>query len=186
MLLCAAEGLLIVLLAAAVNAADERTPFSYRTDGVLSSGETYSLSIDESPYIRREGETGDDGSRWGIDGGFPRTHITKFDLVVDGTHVWVPRKLYEDLSYVRSVDVHEFGGALRIDLKGSDASGSFRASFLFAGWRIERFVYHGEFPDSLWEYIVVHNSVAEVTDGEKPPIPPSAQSLRSDLPSARE
>ena len=102
MLTRTAEGLLIVLLAAAVNAADERTPFSYRTDGVLSSGETYSLSIDENPYIPREGESENDGRQWGTDGGYPRTHITKFDLVVDGTHVWVPKKLYEDLSYVRS------------------------------------------------------------------------------------
>ena len=144
---------------------------------MLSSGHQYELSIEETPYARKQDEEADDGSRWGIDGGFSRTYLTKFTLTVDGQHVWIPRKVYEDLPYISLADAYDFGGALRVDLKGGDAAGSFRASFLFSGWRIERFDYHGEFPKSRWEYIVETASVSEVTDGDSPPLPHSDLSL---------
>ena len=153
------------------------SPFSYHTSGTLSSGQAYELTIEEGPITQRKEGPGDDGSRWGIDGGFAETCIQKFELVVDGQSLWIPRKVFEDLSYVRSANVYDYHGALRIDLKGSDAAGSFRASFLFSGWEIERLVRHGEFPNGRWEYVVEHSSVAEITDGANPPISPAKASL---------
>lgn len=170
----------LVTLAVGTGMSQGQPPFSYQTNGTLSSGQQYELAIEEGSYIRRKDEVGDDWSRWGIDGGFAGTYVTKFDLVVDGQGLWIPRKLYEDLSYVSSVDAYDYHGALRIDLKGGDGAGSYRASFLFSGWDIERLVRHGEFPDSRWEYVVEHSSVAEVTDGANPPIPPSSTSLNPD------
>ena len=160
-------------------AGDEAPPlFSYEVDGALASGARYSLTVAESPYHPEDGEAGDDWSRWGIDGGFPRTYLAKLTLIVNGQELWIPRKIYQDLSHISSANAYEFHGALRLDLKGGDAASSFRASYLFSGWNIERLVRHGEFPNSRWEFIVEHSSVAAVTAGDDPPLPPAETSLQ--------
>ena len=63
----------LLLLAPLAAHARDRDPFSFSEDGVLPSGWSYSLRIEERPFVPRPGEAEDDGSRWGIDGGFPGT-----------------------------------------------------------------------------------------------------------------
>jgi hypothetical protein len=138
----------------------EAVPFSFSKSGKLKSGRPFSVKIAESPYIQRENEPSDDGSRWGIDGGFPRTSVATFSVDLGGTPVYIPRKLYRDLSYVNRVEVSEEEGHLVIDVRGGDAAGSYRARFLFRDFEIERMVRGGEFPTSVWERTVYHNSLS--------------------------
>lgn len=171
-------GMIVLFAASILSASDDQPPFSSRTSGVLSSGTEYSIDIRETAYIRRDGEPEDDGSQWGIDGGVPGTRVSTFDVVVRNQKIWIPRKLYIDLSNIKTATAYEFGGGLRVDLKGSDAAGSFRTSFLFAGWTIERLTRQGEFPDSRWEFNVIHSSIAAIEDDSGPPIPFSTKTLQ--------
>jgi hypothetical protein len=133
-------------------------PFSFSQDGRLPSGRTYRLEIRETTYVPRSGEKEDDGGRWGIDGGFPRTNITLFQLFVDNKAVEIPRKLYEDLSHLNRVRVGEVKKLVRVEIRGGDAAGGFNVVYLFKVPReIERVVRSGEMRDHVWERTIWHN-----------------------------
>jgi len=61
---------------------------------------------------------------------------------------------------VNRVEITEEEGNLVLNLRGGDAAGSYRARFLFGEYEIERMVRGGEFPNSLWERTVYHNSLS--------------------------
>src|SRR5205809_8024427 len=127
-MLRAAIALATIVLAPIVEA---KEPFSATLEGRLPSGRTYRLELHESAYVPRPGENEDDGSRWGIDGGFPETYVSRFRLTVNGKEVTIPRKLFEDLSHVNRVDVAEDKRAVRVRVQGGDGAGSFDAVYLF-------------------------------------------------------
>jgi hypothetical protein len=140
---------------------EARDLFSYRSSGTFPSGRTYTIRVEEHPYVARPGEQADDGSRWGIDGGLPSSYCSVFELSLDGKKLRLPRKLFEDLSHLSSVKVSENGRAVELAIVGGDAAGSFMATMIVQPNEVERVVRHGEFPDSIWERLVVHNSIAD-------------------------
>jgi hypothetical protein len=144
--------------------ASAEQPFFLERSGSLPSGKEYELKIREEAYSRRPGELPDDGSRWGIDGGYPRTYCAEFSLSIDGKPVSVQRKLFEDLSHLLAVEVSEDGEDVLVMIRGGDAAGSFRARYSVRKVEIERLVEAGEFPSSVWERTTVHNSVAADAD----------------------
>ena len=153
----------IALLATVPAVASDKL-FSFEQVGKLSSGSEFSVKITESAYVRRPTELPDDGSWWGIDGGFPLTYCTTFDITINGTHVNPVRKLYQDLTHLNEVKVSEENGQLLVLVSGGDAAGSFDARFLFREFEVERIVRHGEVPNSVWERTVYHNSALVDTD----------------------
>lgn len=141
--------------------AGARTPFRFAEEATLPSGRSYSIRVEEALYSPRPGETEDDGSRWGIDGGFPATYCAVFELAIDGKPVRPLRKLFEDLSHLSRVAVAEVDGGLQVAVRGGDAHGSYVAVFTVRPHEIVREVRHGEVPDRIWERLVIHNEEAE-------------------------
>lgn len=151
---------LAVALLVAPPALGSRKPFSFEQSGTLSSGTKYSVKIAESQYQRGFADLPDDGSWWGIDGGFPDTYCTTFQVVIDGKPVTVVRKLYQDLSQLNRVKLDDRGGHLVVLIEGGDAAGSFQAEFFFREFEVERVVRGGEFPHAFWERTILHNSLS--------------------------
>jgi len=140
------------------------SPFSFDKSGVLPSGKKFSVTISESPYKRHPDDLPDDGSRWGIDGGFPTPYCTTFAVKIDGKPVNLLRKSFQDLSHLNSVEISEENRNLVVSVQGGDAAGSFDARFIFREFEVERIVRSGEFPNSIWERTVYHNSLAVDVD----------------------
>jgi hypothetical protein len=152
--------LLAAFTIAAAALAEEPGPFLLDQSGELPSGKSYRLVIHEAPYQRRPLEQPDDGSRWGIDGGFPRFYVEELTLTLGKLSVWIPRKFHTDLSHVHRASMQEQRGAVVLRLEGGDAAGSFAAEFRFRGGNfVERLVRHGEFPDEVWERTIYRHQL---------------------------
>ena len=166
--------LLILMLTACLGAAPTSPSklFELSETGKLPSGRSYSLVIEERPYSPRPGEPEDDGSRWGIDGGYPKSCIGNLELKLDGKSLPMVRKLYQDLSGVYKAEVREVGGEVELRLLGGDGAGSFEARYIWRPHEIERLLRHGEVPEAVWEKTIVHNSCPDVDcGGESAPSP---------------
>ncbi len=133
-------------------------------EGELSDGKLYSVEIRESRYLPSTGESPDDGGRWGIDGGFPRTSTSSFRVTIDGNELSVPRKLFADLSSVVEAIVSLAEDGVRVTVRGGDGSGSYEATFAFREDAIERIVKSGEAPESIWERTTIHYALARHFD----------------------
>jgi hypothetical protein len=134
-------------------------PATFVQDGQWASGRTYHLEVRESPYTRRANEKEDDGSRWGIDGGFPATFISTFSLVIDGKKIPIPRKLYEDLSSPNIIEILDAGSDVRVHIEGGDGAAGYDVLYVFKiPHEIERTVRMGELPDSVWERTTWHSN----------------------------
>ena len=59
------------------------------------------------------------------------------------------------------MSVAEDAGQLVVEIRGGDAAGSYSATFEFRKNEMERTVRGGEFPDSVWERTIYHNSIME-------------------------
>ena len=128
--------------------------------GTLKAGTPYRLTLREAVYRREPGESPDDGSRWGIDGGFPWTYVTDLTLKVGSRPVSIPRKSFSDLVNISRVNVSEEGNNILIKVDGGDAAGAFNAVFTVHDYRlVERMVRLGEAPDQLWERTIFHNTL---------------------------
>ena len=135
-------------------------PCSLRVEGTLRSGTSYRLVLREGVYRRAPGERSDDGSRWGIDGGFPWTYITDLTLTIGSRRVLIPRKSFSDLVNITRAGVSEKGKSILVTVAGGDAAGSFDATFTIRGYRlVERMVRMGEAPDQRWERTIFHNTL---------------------------
>jgi hypothetical protein len=122
------------------------------------------VKVAESAYQRRADELPDDGSWWGIDGGFPKSVCTRFEVRIGAKRIELPRKLYTDLAQLKRVEIAEEEGQAVLIVRGGDAAGSFEARFRFTQFEVERVVRGGEFPDSVWERTLYHNSLAADVD----------------------
>ena len=121
--------------------------FAQKVTGEFPSGLRYMLQIDERPYVVEKGALPDDGSMWGIDGGFPHYVVTTFSLELAGNKVTIPRKMYADVSDVHSASIKEEGDLIKIVIKGGDAAGSYQAEYAVkSGVLIERIVRTTECP----------------------------------------
>jgi hypothetical protein len=149
--------LLAVLASARATAAADRL-FSFERGGELLSGARFSVRVAESFYQPAPEELPDDGGRWGIDGGFPRSLCSLFEVEINGRNVDIPRKLHQDLSHLTRVEVSEQAGDVVVLVQGGDAAGSFEARFVFREFEVERVVRAGESPNSAWERTTYHNS----------------------------
>jgi hypothetical protein len=134
--------------------------FEFERSGKLSSGVQYAVKIAESIFQRAPRDLPDDGSWWGIDGGFPTSLCTTFDITINGKRIDLLRKSYHDLAGLNSVEISEEKGHLVVLINGGDAAGSFNARFLFREFEVERIVRGGEFPNSRWERTIYHNSLS--------------------------
>jgi len=176
--------LMILVMAASLTAtpASPSKVFELSEKGKLPSGRTYSLVIQEKPYSPRPGEPEDDGSRWGIDGGFAKSYIEKLELSVNGEKLPLVRKLYQDLSGIFKAEVREVGGEVELHLLGGDGSGSFDARFTWHPHEVERLIRHREVPEAVWEKTIFHNSCPDVNCGDDRPAPDKALSMKMNSP----
>lgn len=131
--------------------------------GTLPSGTSFVLKIEEAYFEHQLNDVPDDGSIWGVDHRVPRSIVQKFEFRLSGKSVYVPRKLYTDLSHIRKAKVTEgTDGIVQIELQGSDAAGSYISDFLIRRNRvIERTTRAGEFPNEVWEKIILHNDLLD-------------------------
>ena len=156
-----AIALVILVGASAAHAGPE---FDFQRSGTFTSGKSYAVRIREAPYVPVPGEKEDDGSRWGIDGGFPSSSCVEFSLSLNGQAITIYRKLFTDLSHLQMASIVEEKALVRVSVTGGDAAGSFTAQFFFHPHEIERVVHHNEVPNSVWERTIVHNSCPELCD----------------------
>jgi hypothetical protein len=137
--------------------------FLYRESGKLPSGLNYSLVIKESPYQRTPKSEPDDGSMWGIDGGYPTFIVQKFSLKLNGRDILIPRKFWADICNLSKASINEEKKCVVITIKGGDAAGSFIAKYKIKGDNlVERLVRHGEMSDEVWEKIEIHHDLEGV------------------------
>jgi hypothetical protein len=158
--------ILAILASLAAAPASSAGPFELSEKGKLPSGRTYSLVIKERPYSPSSGEPEDDGSRWGIDGGYPKSYIGNLELTLNGESLPMVRKLYQDLSGIVTAELREVGGEIELRLLGGDGSGSFEARYTWRPHEVERIVRHATVPEAVWEKTIVHNSCPDVNCGE--------------------
>lgn len=158
--------ILASLASLAVAPASSGGLFELSERGKLPSGRTYSLMIKEKSYNPSPGEPEDDGSRWGIDGGYPKSYIGSLELAINGEKLPIARKLYQDLSGILKAELKEVGGNVELHLLGGDGSGSFDARFIWRPHEVERLIRHGEVPEAVWEKTIVHNSCPDVNCGD--------------------
>src|ERR1700730_2238081 len=97
-------GLTFLVVGTIAHAGD---PFALDKVGTLPSGQPYHLVIREAVYERKPGENSDDGSRWVIDGGYPRSFVDEFSLSLGKRKVFLPRKFFNDMSHIRDASVDE-------------------------------------------------------------------------------
>jgi hypothetical protein len=147
----------IVLFAQNVYA---KEPKVVQHSGKLNSGQTYSVKIIEKKYIKKPDSKEDDGSIWGIDGGFPITIVELFKVEINDVAVFIPWKFYADIAHVHIVKTKEIDNVFIVIVKGGDAAGSYTAEYKIKEYRlIERIVRVGEFPDEVWEKTILHNEL---------------------------
>lgn len=135
-------------------------PCELTINGFLKRGAAYQFTLREIIYRKRSGDKSDDGSLWGIDGGFPWTIITEMTLSFGKTRVSIPRKSFADLTNITGAAIAEKQNGVVLTVAGGDAAGSFTAEFIFRNNRlVERMVKMNEAPDQNWERTVFHNSL---------------------------
>jgi len=128
--------------------------------GKLDSGKSYSLEIKTSKFTIKPDSRKDDGSIWGIDGGYPRTKTDGLLFQIDGMPAYIPWKFYTDLTDIQTARVLEDDGFVKILIKGGDAAGSYDAEFRIKDMRlVERIVHVGEFYKEVWEKTILHNEL---------------------------
>ena len=155
----------IFIYLVSISAAAEMKVFEFDESGKLANGTEYSINILEEKYIPEKGEAPDDGSMWGIDGGYPSSKVVNFSININGEKVYLPKKAYFDLCHLSAIKIDEKDGNIFLHVRGGDAAGSYRAKFTFRKNKLEeRIVRMGEFPDQVWEKITFHN---EIWDNEK-------------------
>ena len=138
----------------------ENTPFTFSESGPLPTGMKYSIKIEEIPYVKSLNAKPDDGSTWGIDGGYPLHVIKTFFFSLNGKEIFIPRKLSSDICDLQRASIQEINGQVILTIKGGDAAGSFNAEFKFKNGRlVERLIRMGEFPEEVWEKIILHNEL---------------------------
>ncbi len=78
-------------------------PAPIHQSGTLPSGTKYELSIEEGTYSHPSPSQKDseDGSFWGVDGGFPESIITKFEFRLNGKDVYIPRKVSANFPHLQ-------------------------------------------------------------------------------------
>lgn len=153
--------LLLFALLAPIVAGDE-VPLDFKKSGKLKSGKKFELRVREVVFKALPGAVEDDGSLWGIDGGFPDTVCAEMTLEMDGVAEHIPRKLYQDLVNLEEVGIAEVKGEVQVTIRGggSDPHAGFVAVFFFREFEIERMVRHdGGGADCIWERTIVHNSM---------------------------
>jgi len=149
---------LICGLIFAASAFAESPPFSYQAKGSLPSGTKYDVVIQETAYKKTLSEPEDDGSMWGIDGGYPTDVVKTFTVKLNGNNIVIRKKFYSDICNISSAEVREEGTATLLVIKGGDAAGSFNAIYRFKqGDLVERVVRMGEMPDDIWEKTIIHS-----------------------------
>ena len=83
---------LLILLLVSMSAHGGSPPFQFKKSGKLPSGTTYEIEIQEQPYTQKPGELPDDGSTWGIDGGFCSNVVRMFRVKINNDVAPVSRK----------------------------------------------------------------------------------------------
>lgn len=102
------------------------------------------------------GGSGTPGTWWGA-AGSPLRGIHRFDVVVRGDSIELPRSAFADLAEVDSLRVVGDSREFRILLLGGDASQSFECELRFRrGVLTHRVVRSREFPDQTWERTRYH------------------------------
>lgn len=150
--------ILAIFLLSAYSYAD--VPDKIIQSGKLDSGKSYKLEIRTSKFKIKSDSRKDDGSIWGIDGGYPRTKTDVLLFQIDGKPAYIPWKLYIDLTDIRTARVLEDDGFVKIIIKGGDAAGSYDAEFRIKDMRlVERIVHVGEFYNEVWEKTILHNEL---------------------------
>jgi|WetSurMetagenome_2_1015567.scaffolds.fasta_scaffold620617_1 hypothetical protein len=152
--------LMILIFSFAQDAFAENVPFVFNETGKFPSGKSYSLKIEEHPFSKSPNTKPDDGSTWGIDGGYPLNVVKKFFLRLNEVEISIPRKYYSDICDISKVSIEEKQELVILKVKGGDGAGSFNAEYVFKNNRlIERMVRMGEFPDEVWEKTILHNEM---------------------------
>jgi hypothetical protein len=147
----------LILLAVNVSA---KEPIVIQKSGKLKSGHSYSIKIIEKNFIKKPDSKEDDGSVWGIDGGFPSTVVDIFKVEINNVAVVIPWKFYADITNVREAGIIESADVLILTVEGGDAAGSYTAEYSIKDNRlIERIVRVGEFPVEVWEKTILHNEL---------------------------
>lgn len=151
--------IILLLLIVPTLAVAANTPFSLKESGKLPSGIKYSLAIKEVPFQRTSKTQPDDGSMWGIDGGYPTFVVQKISLKLNGREADLPRKFWADISEISSAKIKEDTKKnIVLTIQGGDAAGSYVATFKFRkGVLVERLVRMGEMPDEIWEKTEIHH-----------------------------
>jgi len=136
------------------------SPFKYNESGELPSGVEYSVEIKEVQYEKKSNELPDDGSMWGIDGGFCRYVVTIFNVKINNKPAYIYRKYYSDICDLTSVKVTEEKGQIILIVSGGDGAGAFTAKYTFKRNKLtQRMVRMSEMPDDYWELIVMHHNL---------------------------
>jgi hypothetical protein len=142
----------VVLYLALVGLVEAGSPLRFTKNGTLPSGKPFSVVISERRFVKGPGAQPDDGSIWGIDGGFPTNVVNEFSVLIEGKPILIPRKYLADISNLYSVDVRAEKDLVVILLKGGDAAGSFSAEYrVHLNGSLVRIIRHGEVPDEHWE-----------------------------------
>ena len=142
-------------------------PFESNLQGTLASGTKYELHVREIEFKLTKESQPDDGSMWGIDGGFPSFIIKEFRLTLNGKRADILRKALWDICNVFTARVIERDSIIVVTLEGGDAAGSFTAEFKVSAYTLlgeeeaayrlsERIVRMGEMPDEIWERTEYH------------------------------
>jgi hypothetical protein len=152
-----AAALTLVVASVVSFASPQQQPFQASLKGRLPSGKQYELRIRQIEFRRGAETKPDDGSMWGIDGGFPTYVVETLALSLDEKKVDFPRKAVWDLCNITSAEVLEKDHKVVVRVAGGDAAGAFQAEFVIRSYRLaERIVRGGEFPDEAWERTEFH------------------------------
>jgi hypothetical protein len=118
--------------------------------GETADGKKLRIQIKVSPYSSSFPYRS--GWRWGVEGGEPRTVLTRLAVYLGQEPLFIPVSAYADLSNVRTVSLQVRGKGYVITIAGGDAAGSYRAELQFEGAYVrKKKVVHGGFPDQAWE-----------------------------------
>ena len=114
----------LFILAANVSA---REPNVIENSGKLKSGYSYSIKIIEKKFIKNSDSKENDGSFWGIKGGFPITIVDVFKVYINDVAVFIPWKFYADIAHVNRAEIMESNDVFTLTLEGGDAAAGYTA-----------------------------------------------------------
>ena len=152
--------LMVVAALAAVASSSPNTPFRFDRNGRFPSGLTYSVSLRLTPFARSPLSEEDDGSMWGIDGGFPHYVVKKLSVSFGATEVVIHKKFLTDICDISSAWVRAStrgqSNELVLHVKGGDGAGAYEGEYRFIDCRLtRRSLRMGEAPDEVWERLDV-------------------------------